>query len=52
MTANASEPAPLEVGIMLGPLELRLARDDEEVRALQRLRYRVFYDEMKAFSLE
>jgi putative hemolysin len=43
-----SDKAPLEEGIMLGPLELRLARDEAEVRAVQRLRYRVFYDEMKA----
>ena len=33
---------------MLGPLELRLARDESELRAAQRLRYRVFYEEMRA----
>jgi len=48
VTGTDSERAPLETGIMLGPLELRLARDEKEIRALQRLRYRVFYDEMKA----
>jgi L-ornithine Nalpha-acyltransferase len=31
-----------------GDLEVRLARDDAEIRAAQRLRYRVFYDEMAA----
>ena len=40
--------APLEAGIVLGPFELRLARDEADVRAVQRLRYRVFYEEMKA----
>lgn len=48
MHEASSEAAPLETGIMLGPLELRLARDESEIRAVQRLRYRVFYDEMKA----
>ena len=33
---------------MLGPLELRLARDESELHAAQRLRYRVFYEEMRA----
>jgi putative hemolysin len=40
--------ATLETGIRLGPFELRLARDDADVLAVQRLRYRVFYEEMKA----
>jgi putative hemolysin len=31
-----------------GDLEVRLARDEAEIRAAQRLRYRVFYDEMAA----
>ena len=48
MNTRKAVIAPLDAGIMLGPLELRMARDDEEVRALQRLRYRVFYEEMKA----
>ena len=42
------EGAPLDAGIRLGPLELRLARDEADVHAVQRLRYRVFYEEMKA----
>ena len=42
------DAAPLEAGIRLGPFELRLARDEADVRAVQRLRYRVFYEEMKA----
>ena len=42
------DAAPLEAGIRLGPFELRLARNEEDVRAVQRLRYRVFYEEMKA----
>ncbi|MCQ8782190.1 GNAT family N-acetyltransferase [Aurantimonas sp. MSK8Z-1] len=32
----------------LGTLEVRLARSRDEVRAAQRLRYRVFYEEMSA----
>ncbi len=48
MADSASGTTPLEAGVMLGPLELRLARGADEVRALQRLRYRVFYEEMKA----
>ncbi|MBM3545693.1 MAG: GNAT family N-acetyltransferase [Alphaproteobacteria bacterium] len=31
-----------------GDLEVRLARSEAEVRAAQRLRYRIFYDEMSA----
>lgn len=42
------EAAPLDAGIRLGPFELRLARDEADVLAVQRLRYRVFYEEMKA----
>ena len=38
----------LDEGIELGQLVLRLARSDAEVVAAQRLRYRVFYDEMAA----
>lgn len=34
--------------IHIGSLEVRLALDPAEVRAAQALRYRVFYDEMKA----
>jgi putative hemolysin len=35
-------------GLRHGPLEVRLARDRDEVAAAQRLRYRVFYGEMAA----
>ncbi|MCR9257883.1 MAG: GNAT family N-acetyltransferase [Alphaproteobacteria bacterium] len=34
--------------LKFGSLEIRLAQDEQEVRASQALRYRVFYDEMKA----
>ena len=34
----------------LGSLEVRLARSGEEVRRAQRLRYRVFYEEMSAIA--
>lgn len=34
--------------LRFGSLEIRLAQDEAEVRASQALRYRVFYDEMKA----
>jgi len=36
------------IRVRSGNLEMRLAATAEEVRAAQRLRYRVFYDEMKA----
>ena len=35
-------------GLRSGPLEVRLARNRDEVEAAQRLRYTVFYDEMGA----
>lgn len=38
----------LDEGIRLGQLVLRLARNEEEVVAAQKLRYRVFYEEMAA----
>jgi putative hemolysin len=38
----------LDEGLQLGQLVLRLARNEAEVSAAQRLRYRVFYDEMAA----
>jgi putative hemolysin len=38
----------LDEGLELGQLVLRLARNEAEVVAAQRLRYRVFYDEMAA----
>jgi putative hemolysin len=52
---NIHEPGPLEGRIMhwpvlaaAGVLEVRLAETDMEVEAAQRLRYRVFYEEMSA----
>jgi putative hemolysin len=36
------------VEILAGDIELRLAEDEEEVRAAQALRYRIFYEEMSA----
>lgn len=52
---NIHEPGPLEglithwpVLAAAGVLEVRLAETDMEVEAAQRLRYRVFYEEMSA----
>jgi L-ornithine Nalpha-acyltransferase len=52
---NVHEPGPLEgrlaqwpVLATAGALEVRLAETDSEVEAAQRLRYRVFYEEMTA----
>jgi len=52
---NIYEPGPLEgrlehwpVLAVSGALEVRLAETDVEVEAAQRLRFRVFYDEMSA----
>ena len=52
---NIYEPGPLEgrlahwpVLAASGALEVRLAETDSEVEAAQRLRYRVFYEEMAA----
>jgi putative hemolysin len=52
---NIYEPGPLEgrleqwpVLAVSGALEVRLAETEEEVAAAQRLRYRVFYEEMDA----
>src|SRR5882757_985421 len=36
------------VDIRVGDLELRLAESDAEIEAAQRLRYRIFYQEMSA----
>ncbi len=36
------------VEILAGEMELRLAEDEDEIRAAQALRYRVFYEEMSA----
>lgn len=44
-------PAPLAAGALLGrigTLEVRLARDENEVRAAQEIRYRVFHEELGA----
>lgn len=52
---NVYEPGPLQgrlaqwpVLATAGPLEVRLAETNAEVEAAQRLRYRVFYEEMSA----
>lgn len=54
---NVYEPGPLEgrlehwpVLAASGALEVRLAETDMEVEAAQRLRYRVFYEEMAAIA--
>ena len=43
-----SRPEDLRNGLRAGNLEVRLARDEDEILASQHLRYRVFYEEMKA----
>lgn len=43
-----SLPASLAAGLGVGNFLVRLARDENEVLASQRLRYRVFYEEMTA----
>ncbi len=48
MTRRPPERGTLASGIRLGPLDLRLVDSEAELRAVQRLRYRVFYKEMKA----
>lgn len=46
---DAFQPDPEAVVLgRLGPLEVRLARTAREVRRAQRLRYKVFYEEMSA----
>lgn len=52
-TALAGAPAVMRTGAPMEPLrfnafEVRLAENEAEVEAAQRLRYRVFYDEMQA----
>lgn len=44
----ASEASPVRRPVDTGKLEVRLAHDGAELLAAQRLRYRVFYDEMGA----
>ncbi len=39
-----------EIGGQLGSLEMRLARDARDLREAQRLRFRVFYEEMSALA--
>ena len=48
MTFGADDAAAIFEPVLVGGLEGRLARTDEEVAAAQALRYRVFYDEMAA----
>ncbi len=43
-----ASPPSLAAGIGLGNLCVRLARDEREILASQRLRYHVFYEEMSA----
>ena len=42
---------PAKIYGRLGTLEVRLARKKSEIRRAQRLRYKVFYEEMSALSL-
>jgi putative hemolysin len=39
---------PRDIGVTKGDLTLRLARAPDEIEACQRLRYRVFYEELQA----
>ena len=49
MSADVTtRPANLVTGLRAGNLEVRLAAGEEEILASQRLRYRVFYEEMGA----
>lgn len=45
---QAAIKAPFDAALRAGALEVRLARDEDEIRASQNLRYRVFYEEMAA----
>lgn len=45
---NPRNPDSAEIGLRAGNLEVRLARDESELLAAQRLRYHVFYEEMSA----
>ena len=46
MTAAPGTDLPNDM--RMGTLEVRLARDEAEIKAVQRLRYKVFYEEMQA----
>ncbi len=48
MVTGARDQGTLSKGLRLGPLELRLIDSEAELQAVQRLRFRVFYKEMKA----
>ena len=48
MTVGPDDAAAIFEPVLVGGLEGRLARTEEEVAAAQSLRYRVFYDEMAA----
>lgn len=48
MTPERSQVDDIATGLRAGSLEVRLARDRDEVAAAQALRYRVFYREMSA----
>jgi L-ornithine Nalpha-acyltransferase len=47
-TEHDATQQELSNDLRLGTLEVRLAREESEVRAAQLLRYRVFYEEMQA----
>lgn len=48
MISGSRDQGALSKGFRLGPLELRLVDSETELQAVQRLRFRVFYKEMKA----
>ena len=48
MISGSSDRGALSKGLRLGPLDLRLVDSEAELRAVQQLRFRVFYKEMKA----
>jgi putative hemolysin len=47
-TARLSRPSTWPVLATIGSLEVRIAESEHEIEAAQRLRYRVFYEEMSA----
>jgi len=48
VTPERNQLDDIAAGLRAGSLEVRLARDDDEIAAAQGLRYRVFYREMSA----